>query len=99
MTEPREITVCCLLWANPGEKAAMTGYEDQVLALVPEHGARVLQRVVGSGADGHPHEVQVYAFPDRDSLDAYLADPRRTALNDVRDRVVARTELFEVELR
>ena len=30
------------------------------------------------------------------ALEAYLSDPRRTALIDERDRVVARTELFPV---
>lgn len=77
----------------------MTAYEDEVLALVTNHGAQVLQRVVGEGASGNPHEVQVYAFPDQAALDAYLADPRRLALAGTRDRVVARTELFPVSVR
>lgn len=97
--ENTALTLCCLLWAVPGQERAMTAYEDDVLALVPEHGGRVLHRVVGDGADGHPHEVQAYAFPSQDAVDAYIADPRRVALADVRDRVVARTELFPVIAR
>lgn len=96
-TDP--ITLCCMLWATPGCEAALTDYEDTVLALLPEFGARVVQRVVGSGAGGQPHEVQILACPSRAALDAYLADPRRRALTDVRDRVIARTELFDVALR
>jgi hypothetical protein len=70
-----------------------------VLALIAEHGATLLQRVVGDGAGGTPHEVQVYRFADSAALDGYLADPRRVALSEVRDRVVARTELFPVTPR
>lgn len=99
MVEVSAITLCCLLWATPGEEAAMSAYEDDVLRLVAAHGARVLQRVVGDGADGNPHEVQIYAFPNQSALDDYLADPRRIELADVRARVVARTELFAVDVR
>lgn len=59
----------------------------------------MVSRAVGDGADGAPHEVQLYRFPGRAALDAYLADPRRLAQAQTRDRVVARTELFPVALR
>ena len=92
-------TLCCLLWAAPGEEDALRRYEDAVLALVPEHGGTVVQRAVGDGSDGQPHEVQLLRFPDPAALDRYVADPRRQAMSDERDRVVARTDLFTVELR
>lgn len=94
-----QIQLCCFLWAHPGQEAALTAYEDRVLALVPEHGGTVLQRAVSDGADGRPHEVQLYRFAGQAGLDSYLADPRRTALAEERDRVVARTEVFPVDLR
>ncbi|GMA93212.1 hypothetical protein GCM10025881_00360 [Pseudolysinimonas kribbensis] len=50
------------------------------------------------GADGTPHEVQIIEFADREAMDAFLGDPRRTVLAPERDRVVARTELFPVRL-
>jgi uncharacterized protein (DUF1330 family) len=93
------IQLCCLLWAHPGQEAALTAYEDRVLQLVPEHGGVVLQRAVSDGAEGRPHEVQLYRFASQVHLDSYLADPRRTALADERDRVVAGTEVFPVELK
>ncbi|WP_348788948.1 hypothetical protein [Leifsonia sp. NPDC080035] len=99
MTPTSEILLCCLLWARDGEAEALTEYEDGVLALIPRHGGEVIQRAVGDGADGRPHEVQLYRFPDHSALDAYVADPDRVALTGVRDRVVARTELFPVALR
>ena len=92
------IHLCCLLWARPGLAADMIRYEDAVLALISEHGGTVIQRGVGDGADGTPHEVQLFIFRDQAALDSYLADPRRTELAADRDRVVERTELFPVRL-
>lgn len=98
-TAPRgPIELCCLLRARPGLEAEMTAYEDRVLALVPEHGGELLSRAIGDGADGHPHEVHTYRFPLQASLDAYLADPRRTVLTAERDRVVESTVLFPVRI-
>jgi antibiotic biosynthesis monooxygenase (ABM) superfamily enzyme len=94
-----QIQLCCLLWAHPGQEAGLSAYEDRVLTLVPEHGGSVLQRAVSDGAGGRPHEVQLYRFTSQQDLDGYLADPRRAALAAERDRVVARTELFPVDVR
>ncbi|WP_029287251.1 hypothetical protein [Cellulomonas sp. HZM] len=94
------VTLCCLLWAREGLADDLSRYEDGVLALLAEHGAGVTSRVRALGRDATtPTEVQVIEFADRAGLDAYLGDPRRTARADERDRVVARTELFEVEPR
>lgn len=100
-TSAGPITLCCLLWAHAGLEDALTAYEDRVLALIGEHRAVVVERVVndtsiGSGSDSNPTEVQVYRFPDQASLDGYLADPRRAALAAERERVIRRTELFPV---
>jgi hypothetical protein len=91
-----EVRLCCLLWARPGLAEALTAYEDTVLALLPEHGGTVVQRAIGEGLDDAPNEVQLYRFSSQESLDGYLADPRRLALTGERDRVIARTELFPV---
>jgi uncharacterized protein (DUF1330 family) len=90
------IELCCLLRARPGAEKAMAAYETKVTALVPAHGGELLSRVIGDGADGHPHEVHVYRFPGRAALDAYMADPRRLALAEERDRTVESTVLFPV---
>ncbi|WP_406245317.1 class I SAM-dependent methyltransferase [Microbacterium sp. M] len=92
------MTLCCLLWARPGLVADMNAYEDAVIALLPNHGATLVQRAYGDGGADHPHEVQLYSFPDQAALDGYLADPRRRELADERDRVIARTELFPATL-
>jgi hypothetical protein len=92
------IRLCCLLWAAEGEVDGLHAYEDAVLALVPAHGGAVVLREFGDGAEGTPHEVQIFAFRERAGLESYLADPARTERAAERDRVVARTELFPVRL-
>jgi uncharacterized protein (DUF1330 family) len=90
--------MCVLLWPRPGRDDDLTAYEDQVLALVPEHGGQVLQRARSDGAGGQPLEVQILTFPSPDALAAYTGDQRRTALAADRDRAIARTEVINVEL-
>lgn len=92
------VTLCCLLWARPGLDADVNAYEDAVIGLLVDHGAEIVQRAFGDGSDEHPHEVQLYSFPDQAGVDAFLADPRRLELADERERVIARTELFPVSL-
>ena len=96
MAEP--LTLCVLLWAHPGAEKALTAYEDQVLAFVPDHGGRVIQRARSSGAGGYPLEIHLLEFPSPQALDAYVADGRRQALAGDRDRVIAKTEVIEVDL-
>ena len=92
------LTLCVLLWAHPGAEDALTAYEDQVLALVPGHGGRVIQRARSSGAGGYPLEIHILEFPSPEALDACMTDGRREALAGERDRVIAKTEVIEVGL-
>jgi uncharacterized protein (DUF1330 family) len=94
------VVLCVLLWARPGRPDALGTYEDKVLNLLPDHGARVLQRgtVVPSGEDA-PAEVQLLEFPSEAALDAYTTDPRRTALAPERDAAVARTDIHRIHPR
>lgn len=90
------VTLCVMLWPTPGNDNALVAYEDEVLALLGDHGARLVQRVRRlDDADG-PLEVQIIELPDENALAAFMADPRRLASADVRDRVVARTEIVRV---
>jgi uncharacterized protein (DUF1330 family) len=92
------VTLCVLLWAQPGADDALVAYEDRVLTLVPEHGGRVLQRVRSSGADGQPLEIQLIDFPSAQALAAYMTDERRTALAADRDSAIARIQVIDVKL-
>ncbi len=90
--------LCVLLWPRAGAEAALVAYEDRVLELIGDHGARVLQRVRTDGADGAPLEIQTLEFPSQDALDDYMADERRMALAQERKAAIARTDVLEVEL-
>ncbi|WP_242496424.1 hypothetical protein [Xylanimonas protaetiae] len=113
MSSTAALQLCVLLWARPGQDDALTAYEDAVLALLPDHGARLVTRVrratsstvvpldVQGWTDDvtDPLEVQVIELPSRAALDAYLRDPRRTALDADRDAAVDRTRILEVTAR
>ncbi len=92
------LTLCVLLWARPGAEDDLIAYEDEVLGFVPGHGGQVLQRARGAGAGGQPLEIQLLEFPSAQALDAYMTDERRLALGGERERVIAQTEVIEVQL-
>ena len=92
------VDLCVLLWPHRGQEEALIAYEDEVLALVPEHGGPVLQRVRSVDGDGGPFEMHLIRFPDQAAFDAYLADPRRAEMADQRDAAIARTEVQRVEV-
>jgi uncharacterized protein (DUF1330 family) len=90
------LTLCVLLWAHPGAEDDLITY--QVLGMVPDHRGRVLQRARGSGADGQPLEIQLLEFASGQALDDFMTDPRRQSLAAVRDRVISRTEVIDVQV-
>lgn len=94
--EDAPFTLCCLLWAPTGLEDDLVAYEDRVLALLPDYGVEVIERMRSERGPEHPTEVQLFRVPRQALLDAYLVDPRRLELTAERDRVVARTELFRV---
>lgn len=94
------IRLCVLLWEKPGRAHDLTAFEDEVLALVPEHGGRLITRhVVVDRDDGDPLEVQVIEMPDEEALVGFVHDPVRARLARTHDRnaLVARTQLLRVE--
>jgi uncharacterized protein (DUF1330 family) len=92
------VTLCVLLWARPGAESGLIAYEDQVLGIASGYGGRVLQRARSEGGDGQPLEIQLLEFPTAQAVAEFMADGRRQALADERDRVVARTEVVDVQL-
>ncbi len=98
MTEAIAVNICVQLWPKPGQEEALIEFENQVLALIPKHGGRVLQRVRRSEKGDEALEVHVISFPNSVSYAAYLEDPERLALGDLRDRAIARTVVMNVDL-
>ena len=98
MPEDR-VSLCVLLWANPGQEPALAAYEDKVLGLLADHGGRVLQRgsVVGDADGRQPAEVQFLEFSSEAALTAYMNDSRRLALAADRDAAIARTDVLRLD--
>ena len=82
-TDPDQpFTLAFVGYAQPESAARAVAYEDAVLPLLADHGARVTyrgRRVEGE-ADALPLEVHLLWFPNRAAFDAYMADDRRAAL-------------------
>ena len=96
------IRLSVLLWEHPGRGRDLAAFEDDVLALLSEHGGRLISRyVVIERVDGDPLEVQVIEMPDEEALAGYVHDPARVRLARTHDRdaIVARTQLLRVEPR
>jgi hypothetical protein len=69
-------------------------YEDAVLPLLREHGARLERRLRSATGDV---EVHVLSFAAPESLTAYLDDPRRAEHRALLEASGAELELIEVE--
>ena len=96
------IHLCIMLWEHPGRGRDLAAFEDEVLALLSEHGGRLISRhVVIERDDGDPLEVQVIEMPDEEALTGYVHDPVRAHLARTHDRdaIIARTQLLRVEPR
>jgi uncharacterized protein (DUF1330 family) len=99
MPDSTIVTHCVLLWARPGQEAALASYEDRVLTLMADHDGRILQRgTISDGDAGAPTEVQILEFGSAAAVDAYIADPRRTAMAAERDAAIARTDVHRIRL-
>lgn len=84
--------------AEPGLEAQASAYEDRVLPLLADHGARLLFRGRRTADDPElPLEVHLTRFPHRRAFDAYMADVRRLALLDEFGDVFTRKQVIEVE--
>jgi uncharacterized protein (DUF1330 family) len=92
------VTLLVQLWSAPGSEHLLIDYEDQVLRRLAAHGARVVQRVRTKDAPNGPFEAQILEFPSDAALDAYMTDPERARLSDLRDRAIARTDVLRVDV-
>ena len=69
--------------------------------MLADHGGSVLYRARTTGPPTQPDqplEVHLIELPSEAALERYLADERRTALAEQRERAVARTEVLRVDL-
>jgi hypothetical protein len=73
------LTVAFVGYTSPERADAARAFEDEVLAVLPTHGAKVIAR--GHRRAGQdpalPVEIHTLWFPSRDAFQGYLDDPIR----------------------
>ena len=89
------VRICVLLTAIPGREVLLAQYEDRVLGLLPDHGARIDARV--RALEGTLTEIQILEFPSEQALVDFQNDPRRTDLTEIQNAVIASTTVIRVE--
>jgi hypothetical protein len=102
--EPFTLAFVGFATAEQAERAS--AFEDAVLPLLADHGARLLYRgrrtATGDAAsdaasDAGPLEVHLIWFPGRAALAGYMADERRQALLDEYGEVFTAKHAFEID--
>ena len=88
------LSICVLLTAIPGREVLLAQYEDRVLDLLPDYGARVEVRV--RALEGPFTEIQILEFPSQQAMDDFQTDPRRLDLTEIRNAVIASTTVIRV---
>jgi uncharacterized protein (DUF1330 family) len=96
--QPR-LAVVVSVWLREGDVAGFESFERQAATIMAAHGGRVENVVRCDAANGGPFEVHVVTFPDAAAAKAYREDPRLVALLPLRERVIARTEVWRGEQR
>jgi hypothetical protein len=92
-------TIAFVGYADAEHAEAASAFEDEVLALLADHGARVVHRGRRAAHEDAalPLEVHLLWFPHRQSFAAYLADGRRQALLARYGEVFTTKHAFEVD--
>jgi uncharacterized protein (DUF1330 family) len=91
------VTLCVLLTPHAGREADLVAYEDRVLPMLERHGGHMLHRVRRADGGNDPYEVHLIDFPDDAAVAAYLEDPERLALSDLRDAAIVATQIIRVD--
>lgn len=88
------MTFIVSIWLKDNDVAGFETFERQAATIMAAHDGRVENVVRCGGAGGAPFEVHVVSFPDAAAADAYRADSRLAKLLPLRDRVIARTDVW-----
>jgi len=99
MHDESRLTFIVSIWLKGNDVAGFEAFERQAATIMAAHGGRVENVVRCGGEGGTPFEVHVVSFPDAAAAGAYRADPRLAKLLPLRDRVIARTEVWTGQQR
>jgi uncharacterized protein (DUF1330 family) len=93
------VTLVVSLWLATDDVAAFESFERRAAEVMAPHGGRIASVVRCAGDPGEPFEVHVVTFPSAAALRAYREDPRHAELRELRERVIARTDIWSGEAR
>lgn len=85
------------IWLRDHDVAGFEAYERRAAGVLARHGARIERafRPLDAAEDpALPFEIHLLRFPDRAALTAWQADPERAALQEERERLIARTTVI-----
>ena len=87
------VSLVVSLWIRDNDVAGFEAFERAAAAIMSKHGGLV-ETVVRCSGEGDPFEVHVVSFPSAAAFQEYRDDPRLTELRPLRDRSIARTEVW-----
>jgi uncharacterized protein (DUF1330 family) len=81
-----------------GQEQAFADYEKIVLARLANYEGKLEMRLSGFnyGTDA-PQEIHVLSFPSEKAFQSFLADPVRTAHQELRDQAIQKTRIIQGE--
>lgn len=85
------------IWLRDADLAGFEAYERRAARVLARHGARIERafRPLDAAEDpALPFEIHLVSFPDQAALVAWQADPERAALQEDRERLIARTTVI-----
>lgn len=86
------------VWLKDGDVDAFESFETEIAKIQAEHGGRVERaiRLDNPNADpAIPFEVHVVSFDSAEGLAGYRADPKIQQLAELRQRIIAKTEVVQ----
>ena len=96
---PEGVSLVVSLWIKGNDVAGFEAFERAATEIVSDHGGNVEQVVRCSAVEGSPFEVHLVTFPSARALQEYREDPRLVELRPLRERVIARTEIWQGQRR
>ncbi|MFI0608068.1 MAG: hypothetical protein ACH37Z_09310 [Anaerolineae bacterium] len=85
------------IWLRTGDVDGFAAYERPAARVLARHGARIERafRPLDAAEDpALPFEIHLVSFPDQTCLASWQADPERAALQEERERCIARTTVM-----
>jgi hypothetical protein len=95
----RPVCLVVSLWLKGDDVAGFEAFERAAAEIMAKHSGRIEHVVRRAEPGDGPFEVHIVTFPSEAALGAYRDDSRLKDLSGLRERVIARTEIWRGEQR